>query len=539
MKKTKILLCNDASFLDTGYGIYGKEILSRLHKNEEYEVAELGCFVDHLNTRIKDIPWRFYANAVPVNDERYNTYKSNNLNQFGLWRFNRVLADFNPDIVFDVRDYWMSAYQETSPYRRFYNWVIMPTVDSAPQRIDWKITFKNSDLVVPYTQWAKDTLIQECGDTINLFPQIANAGVDYNIFKPIYNKDEHKTKYLGTNKINVIGTVMRNQKRKLLADLILVLNEFIKNPSNSTNTVLYLHTSYPEEAGWDIPSLLLEYGVADRVYFTYLCKSCNSFFPSKFNGITTKCTSCGSYNARFTSTTNSVSTSQLSEIYNLFDVYLQYAICEGFGIPQIEAASCGIPIMVVDYSAMSEIADNLLGYKIPCSLFREMESNALRALPDNNYTINLLTQFFNKTITIPNSDHIREKCIEKYSWDNVYQTWNAAFDHIKNNQKTNWDTSEKYTTNHTNVSIPSTISKKEFVEFMCSHVINEPYLINTAPIQMLIKDFINSVIVQNGHFKTFGHQDVIAILESFLNNKIVCEQMRTNKNSIAKEDFIP
>ena len=40
---------------------------------------------------------------------------------------------------------------------------------------------------------------------------------------------------------------------------------------------------------------------------------------------------------------------------NTFDLYVQYANSEGFGLPQVEAAGCGIPVASVDYSAMSSV----------------------------------------------------------------------------------------------------------------------------------------------------------------------------------------
>jgi hypothetical protein len=44
MIKKRIFIANDASCLNTGYGIYGKEILTRLHNSNKYEIAELGCY---------------------------------------------------------------------------------------------------------------------------------------------------------------------------------------------------------------------------------------------------------------------------------------------------------------------------------------------------------------------------------------------------------------------------------------------------------------------------------------------------------------
>ena len=546
--KKKLFICNDASFLSSGYGVYGKELLTRLHNSGKYEVAELGCYAEINNSKNKSIPWKFYPNAVMNNDPRVKEYKDNPINQFGNWRFNRAILDFKPHIVFDVRDYWMSAYQEISPLRRYFHWILMPTVDSSPPKIDWLFTFANADIVVPYTDWAKQTLAKYCKSTINLFPKIANAGINPNEFYPIENKNQHKAKYFNGKTPDVIGVVMRNQKRKLFAELMHVFRNYLNQLKNSNlmdkynNTILYLHTSFPEENGWDLSALLLEYGLADRVYFTYACKQCNSFFPSKFRSAATTCKKCNNPAACFTNVSNSVNTDELNDIYNLFDIFIQYAICEGFGMPQVEAAACGLQIASVDYSAMTEIVESVDGIKIPVQkLFRELETNADRAYPDNDFTTKLLYDFFINTsidTRIENSKKIRQKCLDKYTWDNVYKVWDECFESVDITSKPDWSSKIRNETNHTSMSVPANLNPRQFVEYVCAEIIKEPYLIYTAPIQKIIKDLDSKIIAKNGVIQGYGFPDAIKVLEYHLNNKLACEEMRLNPALLKNEDFL-
>ena len=79
------------------------------------------------------------------------------------------------------------------------------------------------------------------------------------------------------------------------------------------------------------------------------------------------------------SVTDGITQDNLSDIYNIFDLYVQYAICEGFGMPQVEAGACGIPIATVDYSAMHDIIENLNAMPIPPKTkFKELETKAYR-----------------------------------------------------------------------------------------------------------------------------------------------------------------
>ena len=66
-KKIKILWCGEASFLNTGYAIYAKEVLGRLHKTGKYEIAELACYSKPDNPKNDSVPWTLYPN-MPVTE---------------------------------------------------------------------------------------------------------------------------------------------------------------------------------------------------------------------------------------------------------------------------------------------------------------------------------------------------------------------------------------------------------------------------------------------------------------------------------------
>lgn len=545
-KKKRILVSTDASFLSSGYGIYAKEILSRFHNSNEYEVAELGCYATISNKEIKNIPWKFYPNAVDGNDQRYSNYKSNSINQFGLWRFNKVCAHFKPHIVLTWTDYWMYSYQETSPFRNYFTWIQMPMVDSAPQRIEWLYTFRNADILIPYTEWAKKVLQDSCGPTINLFPMPANAGINKEEFFAVDNKVTHKINTLGFDG-DIVGCVMRNQRRKLFADTMLSFRNYLNKLLDANlidkyrKTFLYLHTSYPEESGWDFPALLLEYNLLDKVYFSYICRSCRHYFPSKFRNAICSCPKCGKMTASLPSVAVGVDSATLNKIYNTFDLFLQNSIAEGFGMPQLEAAACGVPFAAVDYSAMTEIVENLHGFKIPVlRMFRELDSNADRAYPDNQFITNLMYDFFNryseeykKEISLKT----REACIRKYTWDNVYRVWKECCDSVVIDSKKSWDKDKLTKTNHANMKVPPDLNPKEFIEYICYNVINDHNLVNTAIIKNLIKDLSTKIVAKNGMIQSFDYKKTTDVLESLLNNKIVCGEILDKINSLS-EDYL-
>lgn len=56
-------------------------------------------------------------------------------------------------------------------------------------------------------------------------------------------------------------------------------------------------------------------------------------------------------------------TEEMCLLYNSFDVLTSVSLGEGFGIPILEAAACGIPSIVGDWTSMSELC--FAGWKVP------------------------------------------------------------------------------------------------------------------------------------------------------------------------------
>ena len=109
MRKKRILFCGEATFLNTGYATYNREILTYLHSTGKYELAELSAYGELNDARGDSIPWKFYGAMPNINSEpkssqeEINDYGSKATNQFGEWAFERVCLDFLPDVVCDIR----------------------------------------------------------------------------------------------------------------------------------------------------------------------------------------------------------------------------------------------------------------------------------------------------------------------------------------------------------------------------------------------------------------------------------------------------
>lgn len=432
-QKLRILFNTEASFLNSGFANYTRELISRLYDSGKYELAELASYGFVNDPRDQIIKWKYYANAVKKDDPRFSAYNSNGENQFGKWRFDKTVLDFKPHVVVDVRDYWMSSYVKHSPLRDRFCWVLMPTVDSAPQQEPWLDTFLSADAIFTYSDWGANVLKKQTKNKIN-YIDTASPGVNTTVFHPLNRQEVRNALQIKQDAI-IIGSVMRNQKRKLLPELISSFSKCLEKTDNKelkSKLFLYLHSSYPD-MGWDIPELLKDHKVSNKVLFTYKCATCNKILCRTFAGTQIVCPHCLNRNVTLSSVTNGVTENELCAIYNIFDIYVQYAICEGFGMPQVEAGACGVPLCTVRYSAMEDIIQKLNAYPINAAVhFKEMETKAIRVYPQNEELVEHIMRFVSSPEEMREKKRkkVRDLTVKHYNWENIALKWQKYFDSL-------------------------------------------------------------------------------------------------------------
>lgn len=112
-RKRRVLFVGEASFLATGFSTYWNEVLKRLHSMGEFELFEIGSYAHGDDHRCQQIPWKFYPVAPPQNNQEAMREYQIDCNgrfptrQFGEGIFSDVCLDCRPDLVFDIRDFWM------------------------------------------------------------------------------------------------------------------------------------------------------------------------------------------------------------------------------------------------------------------------------------------------------------------------------------------------------------------------------------------------------------------------------------------------
>jgi len=466
MAKKRILFTGEASFLSTGFATFNREILRRLYATGKYEIAEMGSYATQNDERVKELPWKFYG-VLPMDENEKQAYESNPTHAFGRYKIDGVLADFQPDIVYDLRDPWMMDHLVSARFRGNYKLVLTPTVDSAPQKMEWiKGIFEKADVITAYSRYGKKVLE---GDGVKV-AAVTSPGINLDVFKPLDKKVVRDNFHI-TPSLLIFGTVMRNQKRKLFPDvfdaykklrdriappsLVKRLKEKVRSGKPLSNrekavmridhSALLCHTSWPD-LGWNLPDYLRRYALQRHVIFTYKCEECKEvyaawFTPSDEKGLSV-CRVCGKKAAHMPSTHSGVSEEKLVEIFNLMDIYIQAAICEGWGLPIVEAKACGVPGLYQNYSAMEDHVENGGGLPIKVGrYYHESETSAIRSLPDiKDLSEKMEKLAVNEGLRKRMSDEAR-RCAEKmHSWDTTAKKLEDTFDELEiHDRNETWD----------------------------------------------------------------------------------------------------
>ena len=191
---------------------------------------------------------------------------------------------------------------------------------------------------------------------------------------------------------------------------------------------------------------------------------------------------------------NGITYDHLSTIMNCFDLYIQYANSEGFGLPQVEAAAGGIPVASVDYSAMSSVIRKLDGIVLDTkTVYKEMETGCLRAVPDNELSCEKIMNFLSKPEPIRKKAgfNTKQNFLKHYQWEKSGAVWEKYFDSIEVvPEELTWKSPLRIAEPHGMVDPKSFPTTEHMSHFLITNVLCQPEKLNSYFHKKLQRDLI-------------------------------------------------
>lgn len=321
----RILWHGVAPWATSGYGVATANIIPRL-KKLGHEIVVFSVYGLH-GTRVK------WTNPEHPEWDAIEVWPIQG-SQWGSDCIREYVRDFQADCVITLFDQWaMPSFQQLGSI-----WLPYTVCHYEPMERPLYEAVKDTWRQICMCRWAKRIMEAE-----GLHPTYIPLGVDTKVYRPlegelsaegqIITKAWCRERFGLPQDKFIFGMVAANRDfRKNLEPQLRVFAEFVKAHPEAH---LVMHTNpKADEGGWDLPRLIKFLGIADDVSMT-------------------------TGNLDF-------STQEMAMLYNAFDVLLLCSAAEGFGIPIVEAASCGIPAITHDFSAMSELT---IGWTLPYRKF--------------------------------------------------------------------------------------------------------------------------------------------------------------------------
>lgn len=400
-KAPVLLWVGDSPTVPTGFAACTRAVCNYLHA-QGWQVHVLGIneFGDP-----NDYPYPIYPCWHPYEGGK---------DGLGASRLPRLIESIKPDVVVILSDPWqIPGYLDyIKHYFGFKACEGTPgsstgRPDDFPPIVGWLAVDGLNQVTAPYlndltrvvvwTEFAarelvKSGLRQELDHTNNwrVNPYIVPLGVDCYIFKPTTPADQLHARHLLFGNLNlpvdpppfIVGYVGRNQPRKRLDLLLAYFAEWIAT-RNLTDAYLFLHVAPTKDMGVDLQALAHYYGL-DAV-----------------NGN-------GKLIVSEQPTHKGTSNEDMPLVYAAMDVFLTTTQGEGFGLPELEAQACSVPVIAPDWSGLGTDG----GWPTPGSMIRVPCTSTALTAPINSlcHTIG----------------GIPDKAATLRALDGVYNDWKAG-----------------------------------------------------------------------------------------------------------------
>lgn len=381
MIKKKVLIHSNYPGAPTGFGGFMRELLCYLYKLNKYEITMYAGGMPWETPEFQRFPWKTYG-SLPNNPQEMEIINRDPMQArnaaYGAHYIDRVINLVKPDVYIAVEDYWGFSYVIDKPWFQKINSIICWTADSLPllqESIDKASKTKH------HYVWA-DFATKEFHRLGITNVKTLRGSVDTNTYKKLSNlyRSKLRIKHNIPEDAYCIGTLSRNQLRKLFPNLIAGYRLFKDQNPEIKNTRLLFYTSFSE--GWDIPRLIKEYGLnPEEVLACYKCRATGEYFVMPFRGQDLDNPNSGYQKTLVTvNTQDKLPAEQVNEWYNLLDVFCLPITSGGQERAVQEAKLCEIITLMNPYSCGEDnCVPEAYSLSLDFSTYREIGTQFIKA----------------------------------------------------------------------------------------------------------------------------------------------------------------
>lgn len=333
----------------SGYSRATVDIVTRLlERNFDVSIADWGLHVSSaFETPRKNVICRVYG--VATEEELFGVSAPT----FGRNRIEKVLRAVKPGLLIAFGDYRMVSYLVEvgeRPPTVFVNPLDVPLPE------EWLDVLEAFDELVAISRFGYEEMRKQ-----GLKPHLIPLGVDTRLFHPLDEEGVREVKLRSGLDGNdyIHGVVAVNIPRKNYPAVIEAFARFIKERGAA---LLYMHTNPLPEGGvgWNLPKLVQHFAekhdvpdLIDKCLFGMqgvMDARAQPLMPPVAQAIKDatgekKMPAEGAQKKR----------TSMNTIYNMFSVHLLLSNMEGFGLSALESMAAGVPQIVADHTALTEL----------------------------------------------------------------------------------------------------------------------------------------------------------------------------------------
>lgn len=374
----KIVWHSNAGFSSTGYG------------------NQTDLFVKRLTQAGHDVVVSaFYGlNGSPQNDNDVLIMPGSGKDAYGNDTLLAHKEYFNADIVLGLLDIFVINPAVMGALGCYYNWTPIDHDPVPPAVLRGAMAARG---VIAMSRFGEKKLKEAGVQNVMYVPH----GVDTQEFKPVDRAEARRKLNIDPNVFMAL-MVLANKgtpSRKAFDQQIRAFAEFHRKHPKS---LLFLHTDLDGFQGEDLRSIIRLAGLPDSAWRV---------------------------SPQYQLVMGMFGSGYLRDLYNAADVTMNATRGEGFGIPIIEAQACGCPVIVTDFSAMSELCG--AGWRARISDKTWTQQNSYQVIPSVDDLTSLLKIAYQKQ----GDEKLRNKARDfamKYDADTVMtQYWIPVLQQIE------------------------------------------------------------------------------------------------------------